>query len=807
MKKKYCDLNKEQKIIKAKDAAAKKIKNKYKVITLRQDTNKLLQNKERYVRNVMEKLDSPSLSDELLRRRQAESLVSTAIYVRGTYITRLKKVLQACKDQVEISLSRLGIMSIHGNEDAALTALCGNPKHSCTSELYFSEAAYDFQDGLCTESKGESTVIILDENGKSTNIFPLLDSTKNQKNWQCNNYCKVVDTDILKDLKQLFEDLVYFTYVDANNYLKQIDICSAETGDPNKLGHPRICYAQPLLCSSKFLKLTVLSYHYPHLRTIKRKIYKVKQFYIHIQRIEDALNKSNVEELKNILSEADRLAMPFRNNNTEICLDEKEIKDKYSRGIKEYTKIAMDPPKIPCVSCERLCCSRKMVPVSNYKKSYLELMKDLLDVSVELPDYWKQLKDYYKDYEEFNCGFMCQFCMNKFKNNSLPSTCILNSLYVKDTPEEISTLNMYERILIQRAKAFQTVVKMGTVMKKNLPNYVKIDKVKGRTFHLPLPLEETLEKICPDTDPLNTNHEIFVLIRSNPSKGKIIWEDYVDIKKIWRALHWLKCWNPLYAEIIIPSPEQILNTLQDLELQYQDNSKDTDKIDNKDDNEEENENEATNLPLAALLTQKYQSDSFYEQYSIYPLHDKKMNNTDTKLYQMLKIYATALDVRGKDLDLKCFPDLYPFGMCGQHEQRRVRLREYDFIRSRLISKHSQFRLNIQYVFYLLHNNNIRQISAGIFHKLNVVNPRQKYTAGELLQELEKNQLESNMETIFARLRGTDAYWKRPRSDLDCMMKEYGPATFLLLSVLVNGCGRLYVSIFVMSITGKMTHDL
>ena len=86
---------------------------------------------------------------------------------------------------------------------------------------------------------------------------------------------------------------------------------------------------------------------------------------------------------------------------------------------------------------------------------------------------------------------MCQFCMSKLKNNSLPSTCILNGLFVKDTPDEILNLNMYEKILIQKAKAFQTVVKMGTIMNKNLPNHVKIDKVQRKTFHLPLPLEET----------------------------------------------------------------------------------------------------------------------------------------------------------------------------------------------------------------------------------------------------------------------------------------------------------------------------
>ena len=216
LKKRYCNLNKEQNLIKAKKTVAKKIKKKYKVI-LKQDTNKLLQNKEKFIRNVMEKLDPVSTEED--RREEAKSLVSTAIYVRSTYISRLKRVLQSCKNKVSISLTRLGIMPIHENERAALIALCGFPKHCSTTEPYFSEAAYGFQKGRCTENIEDSNVIILNEKGQSTNIFPLIDSTKNNKTWNCNNYCKVVDADILKDLRQLFDDLLYFTYVDANSYL------------------------------------------------------------------------------------------------------------------------------------------------------------------------------------------------------------------------------------------------------------------------------------------------------------------------------------------------------------------------------------------------------------------------------------------------------------------------------------------------------------------------------------------------------------------------------------------------------------
>lgn len=73
--------------------------------------------------------------------------------------------------------------------------------------------------------------------------------------------------------------------------------------------------------------------------------------------------------------------------------------------------------------------------------------------------------------------------------NDLPHNSILNCLYYNDVPKQISDLNNYEKMLIQRAKAFQVVTSMTPVGNKNIPNKQMIKKVKGRTFHLPLPIK------------------------------------------------------------------------------------------------------------------------------------------------------------------------------------------------------------------------------------------------------------------------------------------------------------------------------
>ena len=54
-------------------------------------------------------------------------------------------------------------------------------------------------------------------------------------------------------------------------------------------------------------------------------------------------------------------------------------------------------------------------------------------------------------------------------------------------------------------------------------------------------------------------------------KKKIIWEDLVDIKKVFEALIWLKNNNPLYSEIVLPDihDKLFLGNLDDVEFEMQ----------------------------------------------------------------------------------------------------------------------------------------------------------------------------------------------------------------------------------------------
>ncbi|KYQ48168.1 hypothetical protein ALC60_12797 [Trachymyrmex zeteki] len=246
-----------------------------------------------------------------------------------------------------------------------------------------------------------------------------------------------------------------------------------------------------------------------------------------------------------------------------------------------------------------------------------------------------------------------------------------------------------------------------------------IRKVKGRTFHFPLPLQETLDKVCPPEEPINLNHELHILVQGIPKRSKLFWENLVDINKVYKALQWLKDNNPHYSEIRLPpSSDGLINDkLQETEYRIVSDESDSDEIDevveaclrctvehNKDNNEQ------TVLKRKAFLTQFTKDSDINDQYTIYSMHAKRIDNESAfKFYQMLKIEDVPMDNCYKYLDVMCYPDLYPEGVNGQREERNFALPDYLFIRTRLMSKHSRFRLNLQYLFFLLNDANYRQL--------------------------------------------------------------------------------------------------
>ena len=98
----------------------------------------------------------------------------------------------------------------------------------------------------------------------------------------------------------------------------------------------------------------------------------------------------------------------------------------------------------------------------------------------------------------------------------MPPRCVLNGLETVPIPEELQKLDPLSKQLIQRAKAFQTVVRLGTYTKK-VPTYNSLKACKGSMFFLPLPLkktQETLDKV----EAALAHPELYIVVNSNPTK-------------------------------------------------------------------------------------------------------------------------------------------------------------------------------------------------------------------------------------------------------------------------------------------------
>ena len=120
--------------------------------------------------------------------------------------------------------------------------------------------------------------------------------------------------------------------------------------------------------------------------------------------------------------------------------------------------------------------------------------------------------------------FMCNYCKPVIKCDKLPGRCVLNGLQTVPIPPELERLDSLSSQLIQRAKCFQTIVRLGTYTSK-VPIYNSLKACKGTMFFLPLPLSKTertldlakgsISEISPLPDP-----ELYIIVNGRPTKGK-----------------------------------------------------------------------------------------------------------------------------------------------------------------------------------------------------------------------------------------------------------------------------------------------
>ena len=107
---------------------------------------------------------------------------------------------------------------------------------------------------------------------------------------------------------------------------------------------------------------------------------------------------------------------------------------------------------------------------------------------------WKTLKLHLIQHNanaDSQTHYICQYCRPVLNKDDVPNRCVLNGLITKLMPKELERLDPLSKQLIQRGKAFQAVVKLGTYTGK-VPSYNSLKACKGTMFFLPLPLDKTI---------------------------------------------------------------------------------------------------------------------------------------------------------------------------------------------------------------------------------------------------------------------------------------------------------------------------
>ena len=581
--------------------------------------------------------------------------------------------------------------------------------------------------------------------------------------WKCTKECRLLtncEIDVVLGTKVLFQKCTEDVRAGLDSldsgcgYVHHDSTLQSDLRFSEWHGHPISCEFPT--CSSPLRVIRAIAPHYPVLRGFLWKLYSVHKTHMAIKAIDAMLSSGSVDELIEYLGLKDNLPELFSEEGAEHpivsedhsspglgCI-ERHLLITHADLIAELKSKFNDDAEFPCCCCERLC---RRTAVSCVDFSNLHKYQTAA---------WLTLKAHILQ----NSGTEKLYILPYLNKNTMPARCVLNGLVTEPVPDELKSLDALSKQLIQRAKAFQTIVRLGTYFGK-VPAYNALQACKGTMFFLPLPLNKTWETLSEvhvsETDIVTLpDPELFIILNGVPTKNKVVWQTLVDVNALKLAIHKLKEINWLYKNLDDQSLDDAAKKV--VEVVDKASSKMLEKASVDD--------------IAAL-----------QSYTIRSLDQQGSALMDVEQYKMLNVKDDPIQSRQKHLDVMCFPTLFPSGQFGEFHPRDKPVSASEYTKSRLLNKDSRFRKDPQYVFFLLWQQEMRQISAGIYNVLKSTS-KGKMPVHEFLARVSKSDenVEANLSTIFQSVRGTKQYWFHKSSELKCMLREYGsPSVFLTFS--------------------------
>lgn len=104
----------------------------------------------------------------------------------------------------------------------------------------------------------------------------------------------------------------------------------------------------------------------------------------------------------------------------------------------------------------------------------------------------------------------------------------------------------------------------------------------------------------------------------------------------------------------------------------------------------------------------------FQAYTIRNLDNQLSTKSDLEQYKLVSVRENVLDNQQQHLCVMCFPVLFPTGRFGEFHPHEV---SSEYVKSLLMNKDTQFRKDPQYVFYLLWQKEMRELSTGVYNML------------------------------------------------------------------------------------------
>ena len=215
---------------------------------------------------------------------------------------------------------------------------------------------------------------------------------------------------------------------------------------------------------------------------------------------------------------------------------------------------------------------------------------------------------------------------------------------------------------------------------------------------------------------------VYIIVNGTRTKNTAMWWTLVDVNQIKQALRKLKPINWLYKRVHDDSVDEAAKQVF----------------------------EVVSSTTSTMLDKATTNDiDVFQSYTIRNLDKKLLKQNDIEQYKVLNVKQEPLDNRQMHLDVLCFLVLFPTGTFGEHHPREVKILPSEYAKARLLNQDSPFWKNPQYVFYLLWQKELRELSAGVYNMLKSTRC-QPVSAAVLLNQVNTSdeQLEGNLCTIL-----------------------------------------------------------